>query len=117
MSARLRTLLVALALAGDAQAVVDCVVDPNTVSSPWAGVGSLSHARGGTYSAVVIAPNAVLTAAHVVAGGAPESWTFNLNANRTAGDSPGSTPTCTRRADEAAAGAWRSPPTASGSCP
>ena len=28
---------------------------------------------------MVIAPNAVLTAAHVVAGGTPESWTFNLN--------------------------------------
>ena len=79
MSAALRVLLAALALAGDARAVVDGVVDPNTASSPWAGVGSLSHARGGTYSAVVIAPNTVLTAAHVVAGGAPESWTFNLN--------------------------------------
>jgi hypothetical protein len=80
VSAGLRTLLVALALAGDALAVVDGVIDPNTATSPWAGVGSLSDARGGgTYSAVVIAPNAVLTAAHVVAGGMPESWTFNLN--------------------------------------
>lgn len=79
MSAGLRILLVALALAGDARAVVDGVVDPNTTASPWAGVGSLSHAGGGTFSAVVIAPNAVVTAAHVVAGSAPESWTFNLN--------------------------------------
>jgi hypothetical protein len=81
MPAGLRILVVALAfaLADDARAVVDGAVDPNTASSPWAGVGSLSHARGGTYSAVVIAPNAVLTAAHVVAGSSPESWTFNLN--------------------------------------
>jgi Trypsin len=79
MRASLRILLVALALAGDSQAVVDGVIDLNAASSPWAGVGSLSHAGGGTYSAVVIAPNAVLTAAHIVAGGKPEAWTFNLN--------------------------------------
>jgi hypothetical protein len=79
MRAGLRILLLALALADDARAVVDGIVDPNTATSPWAGVGSLTSARGGTYSAVVIAPNAVLTAAHVVGGGAPESWTFNLN--------------------------------------
>lgn len=79
MRAGLRTLIIALMFAGDAQAVVDGVVDPNTVTSPWAGVGSLTVARGGTYSAVVIAPNVVLTAAHVVGGSAPASWTFNLN--------------------------------------
>ncbi len=79
-AARLRLLLVALALAGDAQAIVDGAVDPNAATSPWAGVGSLSAAGGGTFTAVVIAPNAVLTAAHVVAGTAPGSWTFNLNA-------------------------------------
>ena len=77
--AALRILLVALALAGNAGAVIDGVVDPNNAHSPWAGVGSLSHARGDHYSAVVIAPDAVLTAAHVVAGSTPESWTFNLN--------------------------------------
>jgi hypothetical protein len=79
MSVGLRALLVALSLAGNVHAVVDGVVDPNTTTSPWAGVGSLSDARGGTYSAVVIAPNAVITAAHVVSGSTAESWTFNLN--------------------------------------
>ena len=70
---------IALAAApGPVPAVVDGVVDPNTATSPWAGVGSLVSA-GGAYSAVVIAPNVILTAAHVVAGGAPESWTFNVN--------------------------------------
>ncbi|HTO48592.1 MAG TPA: hypothetical protein VML91_13220 [Burkholderiales bacterium] len=53
MRAALRILLVALA--GNAGAVVDGVVDANTATSPWAGVGSLSHARGDHYSAVVIA--------------------------------------------------------------
>lgn len=80
MSTGLRVLLVALALAADAHAVVDGAVDPNTATSPWAGVGSLSLGAGATFSAAVIAPSAVLTAAHVVAGSAPESWTFNLNA-------------------------------------
>jgi len=87
MRAALRIFLAALALApaGDAWAVVDGLVDPNTTTSPWAGVGSLSRARGGHFSAVVIAPDVVLTAAHVVAGSAPESWTFNLNLG---GDQP-----------------------------
>ncbi|MCK9991209.1 MAG: hypothetical protein RugAbin2_02223 [Rugosibacter sp.] len=57
-------------------------IDPNTVNSPWAGVGSLSitKARGtGTFTAALIAPNYVLTAAHVVTGVPPGAITFNLN--------------------------------------
>lgn len=53
-------------------------VDPNTADSPWAGVGSLSVGAG-TYTATLISPNHVLTAAHVVAGVAPGAITFNLN--------------------------------------
>ena len=56
-------------------------VDPNTPDSPWAGVGSLL-VDGGVYSAVVIGPRHVLTAAHV-AGNASHTR-FQLNA----GESP-----------------------------
>lgn len=53
-------------------------VDPNTTSSPWTGVGSLS-VNGGTFSAVVIGSRHILTAAHVVNGVAPDKIMFNLN--------------------------------------
>lgn len=53
-------------------------VDQNSTSSPWGGVGSLS-VKGGTYSAVAIGPQHVLTAAHVVAGAMPADIVFNLN--------------------------------------
>ncbi|KAF0161677.1 MAG: hypothetical protein FD157_4118 [Rhodocyclaceae bacterium] len=53
-------------------------VDPNSVDSPWAGVGSLSI-NGEVYSGVLISPRYVLTAAHVVAGVVPEAIRFNLN--------------------------------------
>lgn len=58
-------------------------IDPNTVDSPWAGVGSLSitgQQFPATFSAALIAPNYILTAAHVVTGVAPSLITFNLNA-------------------------------------
>ena len=54
------------------------LVDPNILSSPWSGVGSLV-VDGSPYSAVLIAPGYVLTAAHVVYGKSPASMTFNLN--------------------------------------
>ncbi len=63
---------------GVALAVVDGEVDPNTVESPWAGVGSVTVGKG-TYSGTLIAPNYVLTAAHVVGRRPPEQITFNLN--------------------------------------
>ena len=53
-------------------------VDPNLAASPWAGVGSLSI-KGGTYSAVAIGPQHVLTAAHVVSGAMPADIVFNVN--------------------------------------
>jgi len=53
-------------------------VDPNTSSSPFAGVGSLSIG-GGTFSGTLIAPGYVLTAAHVASGVAPSDIVFNLN--------------------------------------
>ena len=53
-------------------------IDANTTTSPWAGVGSVSVGTG-TYTATLIAPNYILTAAHVVAGAAPGAITFNLN--------------------------------------
>ena len=42
--ASLRILVVALALAGDSQAVVDGVIDPNAASSPW-GASAASPTR------------------------------------------------------------------------
>lgn len=60
-------------------------IDPNTRTSPFSGVGSLSvfHAETGevqgTYTAAAIAVEHVVTAAHVVHGKAPEQVRFNLN--------------------------------------
>jgi hypothetical protein len=60
-------------------------IDPNTVNSPWAGVGSLTVASGplrerqGTFTAAAIDPSHVITAAHVVAGREPADIRFNLN--------------------------------------
>lgn len=54
-------------------------IDPNTAASPWAGVGSLK-VGGSSYTATLIAPGYVLTAAHVVAGAAPSAVSFQLNA-------------------------------------
>jgi hypothetical protein len=60
-------------------------IDPNTVNSPWAGVGSLTVASGplrerqGTYTAAAIDAQHVITAAHVVAGREPADVRFNLN--------------------------------------
>ncbi len=53
-------------------------VDANTVSSPYAGVGSLI-ANGGTFTAVAVGRRHVLTAAHVVQNAVPTSIVFNLN--------------------------------------
>jgi V8-like Glu-specific endopeptidase len=55
--------------------------DPNTLDSPWAGVGSITVRNGGIYSGALIGPRHVLTAAHAVAG-IPDpaaDITFNLN--------------------------------------
>jgi hypothetical protein len=68
-----------LLLSAPARAVVDGELDPNTLESAWAGVGSVTVA-GGVYSGVLIGPHHVLTAAHVVANRFPEEISFNLNA-------------------------------------
>ncbi len=56
-------------------------VDPNTTTSAWAGVGSitLSGSPGTNFSGVLIGNRYVLTAAHVVNGVAAATITFNLN--------------------------------------
>ncbi len=54
-------------------------VDPNTASSPWAGVGVL-EVGGKSFSAALIGPRHVLTAAHVVGGAGAGSLSFVLNA-------------------------------------
>jgi len=51
-------------------------VDPNTTTSPWAGVGSLI-VNGSPFSAVAIGRRHVLTAAHVA--GDPANMRFQLN--------------------------------------
>ena len=72
-------LLVSLVCPLSANAIIGGQVDPNTASSPWAGVGSLS-VKGGTYTATAIGPRFILTAAHVVEGVSAKSVNFNLNA-------------------------------------
>jgi secreted trypsin-like serine protease len=47
-------------------------------NSPWAGVGSLS-VNGSLFTATLIAPGYVLTAAHVAAGADPTKVSFQLN--------------------------------------
>lgn len=74
-------LLWALLAPGGAAAVVGGIVDSNSAQSPFAGVGSLTRDGEEVYSAVLIAPQYVLTAAHVVGSTLfPGRLTFNLNA-------------------------------------
>jgi hypothetical protein len=53
-------------------------VAANSASSPWNGVGSLS-VNGSLFTATLIAPGYVLTAAHVAAGADPTKLSFQLN--------------------------------------
>jgi hypothetical protein len=71
-------LFAALCGSGVAHAIIDGAIDHNTVQSSWAGVGSITIGTG-TYSGTLVAPNYVLTAAHVVGNRRPEEITFNLN--------------------------------------
>lgn len=75
---RLLTVLALWCSVGPAAAIVGVPADSNAVDSPWAGVGSLSIGNG-VFSGALIAPDLVLTSAHVVAGVPPASITFNLN--------------------------------------
>ena len=63
----------ALALVGGAG------VAPNSYDSPWSGVGSLS-VNGSKFTATLIAPGYVLTAAHVASGQDPSKISFQVNA-------------------------------------
>lgn len=54
-------------------------VDPNTASSPWAGVGSILVGDK-SFSAALIGPRHILTAAHVVSGAEPTAVSFVLHA-------------------------------------
>ena len=53
-------------------------IDPNIAASPWAGVGALENGNG-HFSAALIGPRHVLTAAHVVAGRPIDQVAFRLN--------------------------------------
>jgi hypothetical protein len=63
----------AMALAGGAG------VAANSASSPWNGVGSL-NVGGGLFTATMIAPGYLLTAAHVVNGANAANVSFQVNA-------------------------------------
>ena len=54
-------------------------VDPNSASSPWNGVGSL-NVGGSFFTATMIAPGYLLTAAHVVNGANAANVSFQVNA-------------------------------------
>lgn len=68
-----------------AHALVGGATDPNTATSPWAGVGAVT-VNGGTFSGALINDQYVLTAAHVVGGqvNTPGNVTFTLNAGSNA---------------------------------
>lgn len=73
-------LISALSLPVSAMALVGGAgVAPNTADSPWAGVGSLS-VGGQIFTATLIAPGYVLTAAHVAQGADLSSLSFQINA-------------------------------------
>ncbi len=79
----LQTLVLAILCVASpgARGVVGGIVDQNSASSMFAGVGSLTRGDGKeVYSAVLIAPQYALTAAHVVNNTLfPGTFTFNLN--------------------------------------
>jgi S1-C subfamily serine protease len=54
-------------------------IDPNSANSPWNGLGSL-NIGGNFFTATLIAPGYLLTAAHVVNGAAAANVSFKVNA-------------------------------------
>ena len=77
------TLLVSVALPTGAFALVGGAgAVSNATDSPWSGVGSLS-VNGSKFTATLIAPGYVLTAAHVAAGHDPAAISFQVNAAST----------------------------------
>lgn len=84
----MKTILIAslaLFVAAPAHALVGGAIDPNTATSPWAGVGAVM-VNGGTFSGALINNQYVLTAAHVVGGqvNTPGNVSFTLNAGSNA---------------------------------
>lgn len=63
---------------GGAHALEGGVVDSNDAAA-FASVGSLARTGGGVFSGVLVTPDYVLTAAHVVFGSSPGSFSFNVN--------------------------------------
>lgn len=73
-------LMAALALPLSALALVGGAgVDPNLADSPWAGVGTL-RVGSSAYTATLIAPGYILTAAHVAAGAELSGISFQTHA-------------------------------------
>lgn len=70
--------LVGIGYSFAANAIIGGQVDPNTATSPWAGVGSLS-VNGSSYTATAIGSRFIITAAHVVYGASAQNVNFNLN--------------------------------------
>jgi hypothetical protein len=64
-------------MAGEPPDSPDERIDPNTTASPFSGVASVVGEGGGVYTATLIAPRFVLTAAHVV--GDPQQMRIHLN--------------------------------------
>lgn len=72
-------------VAGDPQGMpadsVQARVVPNAAGSPWSGVGRLETASGKSYTAAVIGPRHILTAAHAAKSAKADDLSFHLYLN------------------------------------
>lgn len=67
-------------IAGDG-ASARALVLPNATNSPWSGVGRLETASGKSFTASVIGPRHILTAAHAALSAKPDEFSFLLYTN------------------------------------